>query len=71
MTYPPTHVQLCCMIMIRICLTEPLGILSQVSLEARVKHVRTVVYLGGRIPRLHDAQPPSCISTLMKVVMSK
>jgi hypothetical protein len=48
MTYPPTHVQLCCMIMIRICLTEPLGILSQVSLEARVKHVRTVVYLGGR-----------------------
>ena len=71
MTYPPTHMQLCCMIMIRICLTELLGILSQVSLEARVKHVRTVGYLGWRILRLHAAQPLSHISTLMKVVMSK
>jgi hypothetical protein len=71
MTYPPTPVQLCCMIMIRICLTELLGILGQVSLEARVKHVRTVGSLGWRIPRLHDARPPSRLSTLMKVVMSK
>jgi hypothetical protein len=71
MTYPPTHTPLCCMMMIRICLTELLEILGQVSLEARVKHVRTVGSLGWIIPHLHAAQPLSRIATLMKVVMSK
>jgi hypothetical protein len=68
MTHPPTHVQLCCIIVIRMCLTDFGGLRSGERASASEARLHGV-YLGWRILRLHDTQPPSRLSTVMKGMM--